>query len=204
MISYNRKILKELNIDDSRSRSFEGENGFAMVTLKGNDRVFLGSNKGGIAKEHGFDFTQEDLDYIRQFQLIYTNLNSYIEEDLPFLQSSGVPIAYDFSNRWTDEYLDKVAPYVQVAILSCAHLNDEERTREMNKVAQRGVRIVLGTIGEAGSYVLYEGKTYYASAVHADDVIDTMGAGDAYFASFLCDLLKNSRTGALILSLIHI
>lgn len=196
--AYNRKILKELNIDDSRSRSFEGENGFAMVTLKGNDRVFLGSNKGGIAKEHGFDFTQEDLDYIRQFQLIYTNLNSYIEEDLPFLQSSGVPIAYDFSNRWTDEYLDKVAPYVQVAILSCAHLNDEERTREMKKVAQRGVRIVLGTIGEAGSYVLYEGKTYYASAVHADDVIDTMGAGDAYFASFLCDLLKNSRTGALI------
>ncbi len=196
--TYNRKILKELNIDDSHSRCFEGENGFAMVTLKGNDRVFLGSNKGGIAKEHGFDFAQEDLDYIRQFQLIYTNLNSYIEDDLPFLQSSGVPIAYDFSNRWTDEYLDKVAPYVQVAILSCAHLNDEERTREMNKVAERGVRIVLGTIGEAGSYVLYEGNTYYASAVHADDVIDTMGAGDAYFASFLCDLLKNSRTGALI------
>lgn len=30
-----------------------------MVTLKGNDRVFLGSNKGGVAKEHSFDFTQE-------------------------------------------------------------------------------------------------------------------------------------------------
>lgn len=196
--SYNRAILKELGVDDSRSRCFEGENGFAMVTLKGNDRVFLGSNKGGVAAEHGFDFTEEDLAYIRQFQLIYTNLNSYIEGDLPFLQSSGVPIAYDFSTRWTDEYLDRVAPYVQVAILSCAHLSDEARDREMHKAAERGVKIVLGTIGEAGSYVLYEGKTYYASAVHADDVIDTMGAGDAYFAAFLCDLLKNSRTGALI------
>lgn len=196
--SYNRTILKELGVDDSRSRCFEGENGFAMVTLKGNDRVFLGSNKGGVAAEHGFDFTEEDLAYIRQFQLIYTNLNSYIEEDLPFLKSSGVPIAYDFSTRWTDEYLDRVAPYVQVAILSCAHLSDEARDREMHKAAERGVKIVLGTIGEAGSYVLYEGKTYYAPAVHADNVIDTMGAGDAYFASFLCDLLKNSRTGALI------
>ena len=26
---------------------------------------------------------------------IYTNLNSYIEEDLPFLHTAGVPIAYD-------------------------------------------------------------------------------------------------------------
>ena len=129
--AYNRKLLKELGIDDSRSRQFEGENGFAMVTLKGNDRVFLGSNKGGVAKDHGFDFTSEDLDYIRQFQLIYTNLNSYTEDDLPFLQSSGVPIAYDFSTRWTDEYLARVAPYVQVAILSCAHLGDEARSREM-------------------------------------------------------------------------
>lgn len=196
--AYNRSILKQLGIDDSRSRCFEGENGFAMVTLKGNDRVFLGSNKGGVAAEHGFAFTDEDLAYIRQFQLIYTNLNSYIEEDLPLLQSSGVPIAYDFSTRWTDEYLARVAPYVQVAILSCAHLTDEARDREMRKAAAHGVKIVLGTIGEAGSYVLYEGKTYYASAVHADDVIDTMGAGDAYFASFLCDLLKSSRTGALV------
>lgn len=196
--AYNRAILKQLGIDDSRSRRFQGENGFALVTLKGNDRVFLGSNKGGVARVHGFGFTAADLEYIRQFQLIYTNLNSYIEDDLPYLRSCGVPIAYDFSTRWTDEYLARVAPYIQVAILSCAHLSDEDRAREMRKVADHGVSIVLGTIGEAGSYVLYEGKTYYAPAVHADDVIDTMGAGDAYFASFLCDLLKSSRTGALV------
>lgn len=46
--------LKEIGIDDSHSRHYEGENGYALVTLKGNDRVFLGSNKGGIAKEHDF------------------------------------------------------------------------------------------------------------------------------------------------------
>ena len=169
-----------------------------MVTLKGNDRVFLGSNKGGVAKEHSFDFTQEDLEYIKGFNLIYTNLNSYIGEELPFLHTAGVPIAYDFSTRWTDAYLEKVCPYVTVAILSCAHLSAEDRAREMQKAADHGVSIVLGTIGEDGSYVLYNGKTYYASAVHADDVIDTMGAGDSYFAAFLCSLLKSSKSGALL------
>ena len=105
---------------------------------------------------------------------------------------------YDFSVRWTDEYLAKVCPYISVAILSCAHLSNVARETEMKKVAAYGVPIVLGTIGEDGSYVLYADKFYYAKAVHATDVIDTMGAGDSYFATFLCSLLKTSQTGALV------
>ena len=50
-----RDTLKQIGIDDSHSRCHEGENGFALVTLKGNDRVFLGSNKGGVAREYGYD-----------------------------------------------------------------------------------------------------------------------------------------------------
>lgn len=195
---YVQKTLEEIGIDDSHSRHFEGENGFALVTLHNNDRVFLGSNKGGIAKEHPFDFTQEDYDYIKNFQVIYSNLNSYIEENLAELKETGVPIAYDFSTRWTDEYLEKVCPHITVAILSCAHLTAEQRESEMKKVQEFGVPIVLGTIGEEGSYVLYKNKFIYALAVQADDVIDTMGAGDSYFATFLCSLLESSKTGELL------
>jgi len=195
---YVQKTLKEIEVDDSHSRHFEGENGFALVTLHNNDRVFLGSNKGGIAKEHPFDFTQEDYDYIKNFQIIYSNLNSYIEENLTELKETGVPIAYDFSTRWTDEYLEKVCPHITVAILSCAHLTAEQREVEMKKVQEFGVPIVLGTIGEEGSYVLYKNKFIYALAVQADDVIDTMGAGDSYFATFLYSLLESSKTGELL------
>lgn len=193
-----QETLRKLEIDDGFCRHYAGENGFALVTLKGNDRVFLGSNKGGIAKEHSFDFTEADLDYIKEFDVIYTNLNSYIEEELPKLYEAAVPIAFDFSLRWTDEYLEKVCPFVTVAIMSCAHLTKEQREREMKKAQSNGVKIVLGTIGEDGSYVLYEDTFYYAKAVHADDVIDTMGAGDSYFAAFLCELLDNSATGKLV------
>ena len=125
--------IKKLEIDDTHCRHFQGENGFALVTLKETDRVFLGSNKGGIAKDHAFDFNEEDMDYIQQYDLIYTNLNSYIEQDLSKLYQTKVPIAYDFSMRWTDEYLRDVCPYVTVAIMSCAHLSEDEREREMKK-----------------------------------------------------------------------
>ena len=190
--------LKELKIDYSHCRYFEGENGFALVTLKGNDRVFLGSNKGGIAKEHAFDFTEEDMEYIKGFQLIYTNLNSYIEEELSVLEKTGVPIAYDFSTRWTDEYLEKICPYVTVAIMSCAHLSSEKREEEMKKAQAAGVKIVLGTIGEDGSWVLYKDNFYYTKAIYAENAIDTMGAGDSYFSAFLSSLLETSKDGSLI------
>ena len=196
--AYTQKVLTEMEVDTSHCRHFEGENAFALVTLKNGDRVFLGSNKGGIAKEHPYSFTEDDLDYIRGFQLLYTNLNAYIEEDLPQLKSTGVPIAYDFSLRWTDEYLARVCPYIQIALLSCAHLNARDREREMQKVAGYGVPLVIGTVGEDGSYALYGGQYYYAQATRAGTVIDTMGAGDSYFATLLCSLLKESETGALL------
>ena len=148
--------------------------------------------RGGIADDHAFDFNEEDMDYIQQYDLIYTNLNSYIEQDLSKLYQTKVPIAYDFSMRWTDEYLRDVCPYVTVAIMSCAHLSEDEREREMKKAQKYGVSVVLGTVGEEGSYVLYKDKFLYTKAVLAEDVIDTMGAGDSYFAAFLSDMLKNS------------
>lgn len=43
-----------------------------------------------------------------------------------------------------------------MAILSCAHLTRQERETEMKKVQSYGVKVVLGTIGEDGSYVLYD------------------------------------------------
>ena len=76
----------------------------------------------------------------------------------------GLPVAFDFSNRWTDEYLKKICPHVKVAMLSCAHLSDKEREREMSKVKELGVPLVLGTIGEAGSYILYHGEMMYEKA----------------------------------------
>lgn len=189
--------LENMEIDTSHCRYFEGENGFACVTLENCDRVFIGSNHGGVAKQYPYDFKEEDFKYIKQFDLIYTNLNSYIEEDLPKLSKTKVPIAFDFSNRWTDEYLKKICPYIKIAILSCAHLTNDEREYEMKKVQYLGVPIVLGTIGESGSWVIYKNKFYYQKAVKTENIIDTMGAGDSYFATFLTSLLKAVDRGTI-------
>lgn len=192
-----QQALKVHQVDYSRCRYFEGENGFACVDLVEGDRVFVGSNRGGVAKEHSYDFGREDFRYIRGFDLIYTDLNCYIEDELPELAATKIPIAFDFSNRWTQDYLERVCPYVKIAVLSCAHLNHEARIQEMKKVQSLGVPVVLGTAGEEGSWLLYKDAFYFCEICRVEEIKDTMGAGDAYFAAFCCYLLKNCGSDVL-------
>ena len=51
---------------------------------------------------------------------------------------------------------------------------------------------------EKTDLTFYNDKILYAPAVHADDVIDTMGAGDSYFSAFLCSLLETSKEGKIV------
>lgn len=76
--------------------------------------------------------------------------------------------------------------------------SSEKREEEMKKAQAAGVKIVLGTIGEDGSWVLYKDNFYYTKAIYAENAIDTMGAGDSYFSAFLSSLLETSRMEVLL------
>lgn len=193
---YIQRVLDELKIEHSHCRNFEGENGYARVTLENGDRVFLGSNKGGIAKEKAWDFTDDDLNYIQSFSVIHTSLNSYIEQDLAILKTSRVPISFDFSVRWNDDYLEQVCPYADISFLSCSHLTESEREREMRKAQAFGSNLVIGTVGENGSFALYKDQWIYQPAV-LTETVDTMGAGDSYLTAFLIGMIRSSENGTL-------
>ena len=44
------RTLDEIGVEHGHCRQYEGENGCARVTLVDGDRVFLGSNRGGVLK----------------------------------------------------------------------------------------------------------------------------------------------------------
>lgn len=90
------KTLDELGVEHGRCRQYEGENGCARVTLKDGDRIFLGSNKGGVSKEHPFELTEEDLAYISTFSLVHTSNNSYMDSQLEKSIEPGFPFPMIF------------------------------------------------------------------------------------------------------------
>lgn len=90
------KTLDELGVEHGRCRQYEGETGCARVTLKDGDRIFLGSNKGGVSKEHPFELTEEDLAYISTFSLVHTSNNSYMDSQLEKTIEPGFPFPMIF------------------------------------------------------------------------------------------------------------
>ena len=95
--------LDEKGVGRSHCRSYPGENGFARVTLVDGDRVFKGSNRGGVIQQHPIHLDEDDLKYAAGFDLIHTTNNGFTDGLLPALHRLPGLVSYDFSYRWNEE-----------------------------------------------------------------------------------------------------
>lgn len=188
--AHNQDTLKKIGVDISHCKVLDGENGYAMVDLVDGDRVFLRSNQGGISNTSKYKLTEEDLDYIKSFQLLHSSKYSYIESELPKMKSTGVPISFDFSDDFTKEYVEQVAPFVDFSFLSCSHLEENEVKDLLIKVNSLGSKIVVGTLGSKGA-LLYNGTSFFSQPPKLVEAVDTLGAGDSFITAFLLSYLGN-------------
>ena len=180
---------RELGIDTSHCRVEEGENGYAMITLVDGDRKFLGSNKGGVAKEKPIHFEEADLEYLDSFSLICTSINSHINPELPKLRPLKPYVAYDFSILETDEIFDAVCPHIDFAITSCGDASMEEIQRRCKRIHQRGCRYVIASRGKNGS-VFSDGEHLFTHPDYLVEALDTLGAGDSFLTAFLLSFVE--------------
>lgn len=190
-------IATKLGIDLERCRVVEGENGHAYIGLKNGDRIFLRSNRGGVLKENPIILNDEDLDYLKQFSLIHTSINSYIFDELPKLNCLGIPISFDFSIIKDEDVLNIVCPYIDIAVTSCGEKNDAEVEEVISVFHKKGARLVLATMGERGS-VFSKGVKRFYSSVDSIEAKDTIGAGDSFLTSFLLGYIGSGEDELII------
>lgn len=178
--------LRYEEIDISKIRKMYGPNGKAYVALDENgDRVFKKTNRDlRVQSKATLQFTQDDLTYIDEFDVIHTSINSCIEHELEKL--SFKPISYDFStkSKWSKEYLAKVCPFIQFAFFSGSGMNEAEIDELIKYVHTFGVKIVVVTRGEEPAFCS-DGQNKYLQPPIATEIVDTMGAGDSFIAGFI-------------------
>ncbi|AST91052.1 fructoselysine 6-kinase [Sutcliffiella cohnii] len=186
------KTLKSLEIDITHCRQHSGENGYAAVDLVDGDRVFIGGNEGGVQKEHPIILTKDDLEYIQTFEIAHSSIYSDMDSELHKIKETKTLLSYDFSSDYTDEKLRDVCKHVDISLLSCGQLSDEEAINLVKQVHSYGSSLVIGTMGSRGAMV-YDGDQLYRQEPHFVKPVDTLGAGDSFFTAFILHYIEGKK-----------
>ena len=179
--------LVEEGVDVSHCRLVAGQNAFCNITQVDGDRVF-GEYSEGVCGQISLD--KQDFDFISGFDLVHTSVYSHINQYLKKLKSVSNCLSYDFSQEWDRFSLAETLPLVDIAFLSNPLENVNENRELMVWAASLGPRMIIITGGEKGA-LLYDGTQFYHQpVVKMKNIIDTLGAGDAFAACFMVDLIE--------------
>ena len=187
--------LEEEGVELIKCKQLLGENGAARVTVVDGDRIFLGSNEGGIRGETSFVLDRFDLAYIRQFDVVHTGNYCFTERQLPKIVAAGVPISFDFSDDSSWEYIEQIAPLVTFAFMSCSDLSEDETCDLLRRVVALGPRYANATRG-ADDAIGYDGEHFYRQAPKpVEHFVDTMAAGDTFLTGFIVSWFDLTKQG---------
>lgn len=188
-------------VGTSLVRRAVGPTGMPQVRIDATgDRIFVGSNKGGVQHGLRLRLTEDDHALAHRADVIHTSAYSSLEEVLGDLGRCG-PISYDFSDHRTAAYLRKVCPNVSHAFLSGTGLSRAEAAGLARAVLAHGTLTAVVTLGGAGAWVARAAGAFLQEATPVD-VVDTLGAGDGFIAGFLVawysgsDLRTAARAGS--------
>ncbi len=189
-------VLDAIEIDRSHCRHYEGENGYAMVDIVDGERIFVQSNKGGVAKDHPIRLTSADCAYIKNFDLVHTSNNGHFDTQLGLVASLKVPVSYDFSNSWKDPARSReVSPNVSFGFISCGDVAADHVIDACRRLHREGCGIIIATMGQRGS-LLFDGHAIFRQEAYQVKAVDTLGAGDSFAAGFLVSLMRGKKAFA--------
>jgi len=137
-----------------------------------------------IAEEPTLDY-QQFKPMIDEADFVVINLSGYTKKILPMVKTAGKSIwtdlhDYDGKNPWHADFV-KYSDYI---LLSSDNMPDYRSF--MQKMIARGKELVVVTHGKNGSTGLTkDGQWIESNALTSFGLVDSNGAGDAYFGGFL-------------------
>jgi fructoselysine 6-kinase len=176
------KALLAEGVDVSRVRREAEPNSFADVTLDDEGNRHFGTFQPPVTR---IELDDDDLAYLARCDWVHTGHSSFTVDQVPRMREVTA-VAYDFSYQGLD-IAEPVLPYVTAAMFSRADESEQACAALAEEAAARGPSLVVVTRGARGSLVWRRGELVVQPAVPAR-VIDTLGAGDAYFAALMCGL----------------
>ena len=186
--AHGRLILDALcaeQVDTSRCRVVQGPNAHNVVSLVDGERIFGAYDHGVCAQ---IALTEEDLDFIGQHDLVHTSTYSHLERDIERLSAVSPFLSCDFADRSDPEYFSSFLPWINFALVSYPGYSVSETEDLMRWMLAQGPEVVLITRGAEGA-MASDGRQIHRQGIVETEVVDTLGAGDAFAARFLVEYL---------------
>lgn len=181
-------VLKKYEIDLTHFYKGERQTAVAQMNIVNGDRIHE-KFEGNVLSD--FTLNQERLNYVKQFDLVYSEKWSGIGRYIKDIKNSSNIMIHDFSKRLNDPANEEILPYLDYAFFSYEKL--DETIKDFLKTTQEKTgRTVIAMLGEDGSLAC-DGKKYYREPADKVKVVNTVGAGDSYVAGFtkgLCEGLS--------------
>ena len=166
----------------------EGTTAVTKILIKDGDRVFddyiEGVQEDAVLPYENI-FSPQDLG------LIHFTVWGFGREHIKRLrESTGALLSCDFSGQ-LDDPRTEIMQYLDVSFFSGSSLIEKGIDPEpvLKGLKEKTPGIVVMTLGEHGSLV-YDGNSLHEGEAIPVNVIDTLGAGDAYIAGFLCSRIE--------------
>ncbi|WP_205672340.1 fructoselysine 6-kinase [Ammoniphilus sp. YIM 78166] len=179
-------LLQNEGIDISHLHVKKGSTAIYKMDLNGNDRVHKEMVEGVMSS---FSLTDEDIAFIKEHDVLHTNLSGKIMGLLPQFKEHGILTVFDFSVR-VNEIPESILPSVDYAFFSYDKGEDEFILDYLKWAKDLGPKVVIATLGEKGS-IAYDGESYYREGIVKVEVVNTVGAGDSFCAGFMYGILQN-------------
>ncbi len=189
--NYGRLILEALKqegIDTSHCRIIDGPNAYCEISILDSERHF-GDFSIGVRDQ--LKLTETDLSVINEHDLTHTSIYSAMETQLTTIRRASSLLSFDFSQDWDKAYLKEILPFVDIAILSYPNPDRTEVEDLIFWTKSQGPQMVLLTQGKTGAYA-YEGTQLFHQPPIKTEVLDTLGAGDAFAARFMVECVEGS------------
>ena len=188
--------LKNENVNTSFCNRINAKTEKTFVNIVDGDRQFIDSIRGARQLP---SLDEPDLMKILDSALVvYSACHANSENAIAKLHQRGILIAYDFSEMakyHTTEYLNQVAKNVDIAQFSLSEAKADDMERILTQCRRLNTVFVLFTNGGEPPLLFdcNQRKKYVGQVQYDPEPIDTMGAGDTFFANLVVYLLTKAK-----------
>lgn len=180
--------IKEQGLNTKNIIVEEGTTAVTKILIRDGDRVFDDYIEG--VQENAV-LPYGKIPNPKDYDLIHFTVWGFGREHVQKLkETTNIILSCDFS-RQLDDPRTEIMPHLDVSFFSGSFLIEKGENPEsvLKNLKEKTPGIVVMTLGEYGSMV-FDGVRIYRGETIPVDVVDTLGAGDSYIASFLVSHLK--------------